>query len=429
MRKWLAGSWCGYRPGRLGQNTMLGTAGLGARAVIQAIYLLVVSRWLGAEGYGLFAGTVALTILAAPLANWGSALLLTRHVANDRSRSRAMWATALVQTGVMGSVLVFCVLMLAAFAVPQRLPMLPLLLLALSELILLPAALAANSQCYALERGVASAVSVCLVPLGRLAAMLAAIACQMDGTPTQAAVAHFIGSVLGLAAAFAVVIGIDGLPAWRGRLPLRDAIRQGTPYAVSNVAGTSYQEVDKVLMLQLLGAAAVGPYTVAFRVASIFLMPVVALISASLPRMMAQVGDGENARTYRAVLLSGMGYGLLAGAGMLLAAPWLPRIFGAEYAPASYYLRLLAVWPLLYAIRHCLAAHMTANYRQAMRSWVETVGLGIVVLLNFTLLPRIGAAGSVASLLATEVLVIVAMWLLTRQQGGGDSRKGKQVRE
>lgn len=401
---------------------MLGAAGLGARAVIQAVYLLVVSRWLGAEGYGLFAGSVALVILAAPLANWGSALLLTRHIANDRSLSRAMWATALVQTGVIGSILVSCVLVLAAFFVPQRVAMVPLLLLALSELILLPAALAANGQCYALERGMASAVSVCVVPLGRLLAVLVAIVSQADGTPTYAAVAQFIGSALGLVAAFAVVAGIDGFPAWRDRLPLRDATRQGTPYAISNLAGTSYQEVDKVLMLQLLGAAIVGPYTVAFRVASIFLMPVAALVNASLPRMMVQVNRAGGARTYRAVVLSGMGYGLLAGPAILLAAPWLPRVFGADYAPASYYLGLLAAWPVLYAMRHCLAANMTANNRQTMRSRVEIIGLSVVVLLNFTLLPRIGAVASIVALLTAEVLVVVIIWLLTRPPSGGGNR-------
>lgn len=48
-----------YRLGRLGKSTILSSAGLGIRALIQAAYLLLISRWLGAEGYGLFAGIVA----------------------------------------------------------------------------------------------------------------------------------------------------------------------------------------------------------------------------------------------------------------------------------------------------------------------------------------------------------------------------------
>lgn len=407
----------GYRPGRLGQNTLLGTAGLGTRAIIQAAYLLIASRWLGAQGYGLFAGSVALVILGAPLANWGSGLLITRYIAQDRGSSRAMWATALVQTGVMGGLLVVIVLGVSALLLRQGLSPTPMLLLAISELLLLPAAHAATSQCFALERGMASAVVMCLVPLGRTLAMLGLIAMGMAGTPDHAATAHFMGSLLGLVAVVAMVAAVDGLPAWRSRLPLRVALRQGSAYAVSNVAGNSYQEVDKILMLQMLGAAVVGPYTVAFRVASIFLMPVTALIGASLPRLMAHAkSHDERARTYRAMLLSAVGYGLLAAVGILIAAPWVARVFGSDYALATHYLALLALWPALFALRHCLAAHLTASHRQAVRSGVEFVGLSVIVLLNFLLLPRMGAEAAVLALLATEISMAAVMALLIKQR-------------
>ena len=415
MGKWLGQLWRNYKPGRLGQNTLFGTAGLGMRAVIQAAYLLIVSRWLGAEGYGLFAGSVALVILAAPLANWGSALLLTRHIAQDRNSSRAMWATALVQTGVVGSLLVLITLAIAALLLQHHLPLMPLFLLALSELLLLPATHTATSHCYALEHGRASAVVTCLVPLSRTLTMLGFIATGLAGTPEHAAIAHFIGSVLGLLGAVAMVAAIDGLPAWRSRLPLRDAVRQGSAYAISNVAGTSYQEVDKVLMLQALGAAIVGPYTVAFRVASIFLMPVSALVGASLPRLMTHAGSNEGARTYRAMLLAGVGYGVLAGIAILVFAPWVPRVFGNGYSLATHYLVLLAAWPALFALRFCLATHLTANHRQAVRNWVEIIGLGVIVAMNWLLLPRMGAEGAVLALLATEMSVTAMMAVLVRQ--------------
>src|SRR3546814_6714540 len=106
-----------WRIGRLGQNTLLGTGGLAIRALIQAGYLLVLSRWLGASGYGLFAGSVAVAILGAPLAGWGGALLLTRHIAGNRAGSRGIWATVLqrseehtseLQSLMRNSYAVFC---------------------------------------------------------------------------------------------------------------------------------------------------------------------------------------------------------------------------------------------------------------------------------------------------------------------------------
>jgi O-antigen/teichoic acid export membrane protein len=404
----------GYRPGRLGKNAIIGTIGLGVRAIVQAAYLLILSRWLRAEGYGLFAGSVALMALCAPVASWGSLVLVTRHIAHDRRRSRAMWATALMQIGVMGGLVALGLFAMSTF-LPQRLPLASMLLLAVSELIMLPVTWAATSQCYALERGPASAVAVCLGSVGRVLAVSLAVAGGVAATPAHAAIAHFAGSALAVAAATVLVARVDGWPQWGSRMRLRESLREGTPYAVSNVAGSGYQEVDKFLMLQSLGAAVVGPYTVAFRVVSIFLMPVTALISASLPRLMARAGSSDGRRTYRAMLLSGVGYGVLAGVVILLVEPWIPRIFGSDYASATHYLGLLALWPPLFALRHCLATHLTAHHRQAIRSYVEIAGLCLVVVLNLLLLPRIGAEAAVLALLVLEVLVAGVMALLVRQ--------------
>lgn len=412
MARWWGKLPIDYRPGRLGKNTLLGTAGLGVRAVIQAGYLLIVSRWLGAEGYGLFAGSVALFILAAPLANWGGSLLLMQYIARERGNVQRMWATTLVQTGVVGVLLICIALVVSAVLLQQRVPLGAMLLLALSELLLLPAVQLATSLCYALERGVASATVMCLVPLGRVLAMAGAIAIGFPATADYAAMAHFFGSVTGLLVAAVIVAAIAGWPAWRSRLSLFDVMRQGTPFAISNMAGVSYQEVDKVLMLQSLGAAAVGPYTVAFRIASIFLMPVMALVSAGLPRLISHAGNSTGRQTYRAMLLCGIAYGLLVGVGVVVAAPWIPRVFGSDYAPAVHWLILLAPWPALFAFRHCMAAQLTASGLQTARTCIEVAGLGGVVALNSVLLPRVGVGAAVLTLLVAETLVAASMWLL-----------------
>lgn len=66
-----------------------------------------------------------------------------------------------------------------------------LLLLAVSELILLPASHAASSQCFALERGGAAALSVSLIPFGRLSILLLAVVAPWGATPELAVLAHF----------------------------------------------------------------------------------------------------------------------------------------------------------------------------------------------------------------------------------------------
>src|SRR3546814_16060148 len=87
--------------------------------------------------------------------------------------------------------------------------------------------------------------------------------------------------------AIILIARLDGWPDWRARLGWRRASRQGTVYAIGRFVGSSYLEVDKVLMLQILGAVMVGSYTVGFRVLSVLALPVYALVTATMPRLMA----------------------------------------------------------------------------------------------------------------------------------------------
>ncbi|GAA4853394.1 hypothetical protein GCM10023332_00530 [Luteimonas vadosa] len=388
----------------------MGSGGLVLRAVIQAIYLLVVSRWLGASDFGLFAGSVAVAAIVAPLANWGTPLLLTRHVARNPESSRAMWATALSQTGRVGGLLSVLVLALAGFVLREHVGLWAMALVVVAELILVPATQAATSQCFALERGMAGSISICLVPAGRVLAAVAMLAAGLDGSPGHAAIAHFVGSLGGLAAALVLVAIVDGWPAWSRRMRTGPATREGTPYAIGGLVGTSYLELDKVLMLQLLGAAIVGPYTAGFRVVGVLVMPIAALIGATLPRLMALHQTSGQARTYRAVLVSAVGYGLLASLATLALSPFVPALFGPGYEDTARYVQWLSPWPLLYALHHSAASALTASDRQGQRIRIESAGLGIAIVLNVVLLPKLGAAGAVVALLATEAVVALMCW-------------------
>src|SRR3546814_5768492 len=91
------------------------------------------------DPYGLFAGSVAVASLGAPLAGWGGALLLTRNIAGNRAGSRGIWVTVLQQTAWTGALLTLIILA-ASLLLGEHLRVSTILLLALSELILLPVA-------------------------------------------------------------------------------------------------------------------------------------------------------------------------------------------------------------------------------------------------------------------------------------------------
>jgi O-antigen/teichoic acid export membrane protein len=403
--------------GRLGQNALLSTLGLGARAVIQAAYLVVLSRWMGPHGYGLFAGSVATAVIISLVSGWGISYVLTQHVASDPSRSNALWATAIVQVLLSGMLLIAILALGSNMVLVERMGIRSMLLVGIAELIALPLVQVVTNLCLVMDRGAFAACSMCVIPACRLIVVVIALGSGVAGSPDHVALLHFAGSIVGLLAALALVTRmIGGSPAWGNRLPLRSATIEGTRYAVGSLVGSGYQEVDKVLLLQLLGATAAGTYTAAFRVMSVFALPVTALMGAALPRLFATHGTRAGSALLRTVTLTAIGYAIVASIAAALISPVMPIIFGPGYAVSSHYLLMLSPWALAFAMHQSTAMGLTASDRHGSRVLIESLGLALVVGMNLWLLKRLGVGAAVLALLTSEAFMTTACWLLMRQR-------------
>jgi O-antigen/teichoic acid export membrane protein len=406
-------AWLGI--GRLGRNALLSTGGLGVRAVIQAAYLVVLSRWMGPYGYGLFAGSVAAAIIIALVSGWGIAYVVTQQVARDPTRSHALWATAILQVLLSGLLLIGVLMLASNVALIDRVNIHSMLLLGFAELIALPLVQVVTSLCLALGRGALAAISMCLVPVFRLFAMIVAMTLGLAGTADHVVFLHFAGSIIGMLIAVYLVTHMDGVPSWLERLSWRNATVEGTRYAIGSLVGTSYQEMDKVLLLQMLGATVVGTYTAAFRVISVFVLPVTALMGAALPRLFAEHGMQGVSKLLKTVTLAAIGYATIASIIAALSAPLMPLVFGPSYAISTRYLLMLSPWAFVFALHQSAAIGLTASDRQGIRVVVESLGLILVVVMNLCMLRTIGVSASVLALLTAETFMAGGCWLMLRR--------------
>jgi O-antigen/teichoic acid export membrane protein len=401
------------RIGELGRHTLFGTGGLALRAVIQLGYLIALTRYLGAAAFGEFTAAVATAVVAAPLVGWGVVQLYVERVAGGRGRDGAWWAAVLLQSVGSGLVLVAVAGFAAAAAGSDAL--LPLLQVALAELVALPLANATATALLTAGRAGLAALAVLLVPAARLAALLFLLATQAPAFE-RVALAHCLASVAGLGLALLLLRSGAGVrPQWPARPRLRETLAGGTPYALGALAALSYTEVDKVIMLHLLGAQVVGEYTPAFRLAALFALPIAALLAAALPRLFAAGGASAPASRRRIIVAAALAYAVLAALAMAFAAPWLPAVLGKAFAATPAYALVLCLWLPLTALHQAYATLLTAAGRQAWRAAVEGGGLAAVVLLNLLLQPRHGALGAVYALLLTEAALAAACAVAARR--------------
>lgn len=402
--------------GRLGESTILFSSGLGIRALLQVAYLILLSRWMGPDGYGYFSGSVAAAMILSPLAGWGVSFLVASRVGRDKSTLGALWATAILQIAASGVLLIGGLMLVSGWLLEHRLSTIAMLALALAELVAQPLANAAAGASLAAERAWATTITTCVVPLGRLAMLVVLVATGTSTDPDQVAGMHLAGTVLGAIAAYAVMHRIGVRPLWRDRIPAMAATREGFSHAIGAMVGASYLEFDKVILLQTVDAAAAGAYTVAFRAVALFILPISALMAATVPRMCAAAGTAAEPRLRRAVLWSVLGYSLLAVLAAAAASPLLPLVFGAGFGDASHYMLLLAPWLPAYAAHQYFGMRLTTSGHQAPRVGVESAGCVLLLALNLSWIPAMGPAGAVAALLVAEGLMVAGLaWMVVRR--------------
>ena len=400
MRTWL-------RPipvGAVGRASGVMFVAMGARGVIVATYLVLMTRWLGAMEYGRFAGAASMVLVLAPAAGWGAALLLQRRIAQRTADESETWRTALVQVAVVGCALSLLALTLGYFlSAPVGLK--PLLLLAAAELVALPIALLAASALQVKDRPVLTGVTVCVIPAMRLIALLPLLLLSIAPSLERLVTVHLTASVAGAVAALVIVRRTTGLTLV-GRASATSMWAEGTPYAVGAVLGLAHLELDKLLIFWLVGADELGSYAAAFRVAAITTIPVAALSSVLLPRLMAS-GPFVQARLGHAALLAAVASGLGASAVLAICAQWASDVFGAGFEASSRLILAFIPWVFLYSIRLLLCNFMTGVGLQLARIKVELVGLIVLCVSVMPLVAGVGVSGAAWALALAEMSVIL----------------------
>ena len=187
-------------------------------------------------------------------------------------------------------------------------------------------------------------------------------------------------------------------------------IRRGWPLLLSGLSVMLYMKSDQVMLQWLRGAADVGQYSVAVRVAeSLYFLPVV-LSSTFMPRIGRGTGlfesDPELRQLYRSAWLLGVG---MVVSSMLLMPPLVPLVFGKEFLPAQAAL----VWlgPAAFAVSTGCASGtwLNAHGHQNLIAQRSAIGAALNVGLNLLLIPKMGFVGAAV---ATSISQVMSVYLI-----------------
>lgn len=392
-----------WRPGRYARDSVLTFFGLGARAIAQVATVLLLARWLGAEGYGQFVATLAVVSFFVPMAGMGLHGVLLRDIARTPSigpqllgQALALWWRSALVCSAVAALLAFAVL-------PGNVAWWAVAALAFGEVF-------SSSGMELLAR-----VEQAHHRLGRFAALLfGLIAARLLALLLYAAFAkpELQGWMLAYTAASLFMLGAT--LAWAkpvkasAPIPWLQLAHEGWPFASGGLAIRLQTEFNKPVLAQI-GFAEAGYYGIAQRVVDLACLPLVALQEALWPRVYDATRSGRHLMIAGSTLvLSALFLGLL----VTLLIPYMLTLLGSGYEKVAQLTAWTAWLPTMQVIRNLGNAQIIASGHARYLTHVHIFGSLGSMIITVILIAMAGLVGAIAAAYLGYLITMMAQWVV-----------------
>lgn len=399
------------RPGKLARDTAFVAFWQAARIGSQALWVVVIARLLGPQGYGTFTGAAGLATAIGGFTGLGMGLVMLQDVARDPTLFGNRWRKAIVTCLISGLVLGLLFVLCAETLLDHRISLAALIAIALSELFLFPIV---SVAAFAFSSRHCMGIAAALPALMALCRVLAALACWLIApsfTLDTYVWFHVIATAVCACTAWTWV-NLQLRPTYsRFALSRRD-LSEGMGFSMVWATNNALTSLDKTLVLRLAGAEVAGLYAAVYRFAVVLALPVEALTMAAGPRLFRHGGRVEKQPLLISrLLLSAIVGGCLMGAVLWMLAGLLPWLLGANFSPAIPAARWMALFVPCYGLRLLGSNILMTSDSKWLRVLIEGCGLGLLVVLALLWLPSHGLKAAVAMIIATEALLAAVTWL------------------
>lgn len=365
---------------------------------------LLLARLVGPTEYGIIAGSWALVLAAAPIAALGADRLLMRDVSAGHLPPAQALGAALVTLAMGCVVIIGALVSLHSVLLPQT-PLALLVSLALAEIVAMGMVVLVTALFFATSNARAAGITSVVVNATKLLAVVT-FAVSGDGDPVHWAMIYAGYAVVSALGQLAVAIRRFGRPSVKSYHFVARA-RDGLPYSGNVVATVVQNDADKTLLLRNGLGADVGHYSVAYRLASMAYLPVLAVMQAMLPRYFAVGGEGGLPATTafaRRLAKPLLAYGVAATVVVIAVAPLVPVAVGEEYRESVALLALLAPLVLAKVVQTVVGDALTGAGRQRTRTLCVSIAAATNVSINLALIPILGLTGALVATFVAEVL-------------------------
>ena len=188
---------------------------------------------------------------------------------------------------------------------------------------------------------------------------------------------------------------------------------EGAPYAMTNVAYSIQEDLDKPLMIEMGHSADAGPYAAAYRIIQIAMVPLRSLVMATHLRFL-QAGQKSGARV---VIRQAMGLSMISsvlaillGLGVVVCQPLVEVVLGPSYALSRPMLLPLIPLLVLRGVSWFPLNGLMALGHLRERVAVIASSASVNVVLNLLLIRKYSWRGAVIATVTAETVFAVMAW-------------------
>lgn len=401
----------------LAKNTALLTFSSIAQKAIAFVYFALLARTLGKESTGVYFLTLATITSVAVFADLGVTSVLIRDIAADRSKAGSILQKTL---GVKVGAIILAIIIAALF--PMTLSADPagwsLVWLAIPIMV----ADSLSLTFYGVLRGIQELryESFGIFIGGLLSAIIGTIVIfSHHASLPLLIIALSTGSIWNACfSAFHVAKRLK----WTAFIPrfenVRPVVAAAFPFFLAAVFVKIYSYVDSFTLKAVIGDAAVGLYSVAYKLTYAFQFLPLAFIGALYPRMSSLANNPTDlkktfldAQWYLALLMAPIVFGIAA-----LAPEIIRTVYGSDYGGSILPLTILIFVLIPIFFDFPVGSLLNATGHQMMKTKI----MGMTMIINFTanmiLIPWIGIPGaSVSAIISFTAMFSMGVWAIQRK--------------
>jgi O-antigen/teichoic acid export membrane protein len=395
----------------LGRNTVWMFLGQGLRLLIQAAYFVIIARSLGVEQYGAFAAVTAMVSILSPFVGLGCTNLIVKNVARNGKLLDESFGNGVATTVATGLLGVLIVLGIYRWTMPGSIKVTVVVMVALADLVGMRLTLLVASAFQAVERLGKTAQFNVLISGARFAGIALTVSAVHHPTAQLWSVIYAGSTLVAMAISlFSVTVLVK---TWRVNVQRikREAL-EGLFFSGSQSAQTVYNDVDKTMLARLSTLDANGIYAAAYRIIDVSFIPISSVLYAAYPRYFRHE-PGDVRGTYncaKRLLPVPLGFALSAFVVLLLGAPLIPTILGADYSRTVEAVRWLSILPLSKTIHYFFADALSGAGYQAPRTLLQVIVAIFNVFLNLWVIPAYSWRGAAWSSLASDGVLALLVW-------------------